>query len=84
MNLNREEKTALLMAQDIIRLKEDFLLESYSFISSILDVYGWTPYSNLVTSHINDKFENRKDDFNSDVFSLAEKILGKKIGGIRK
>lgn len=81
MNLNREEKTALLMAQDIISLKEGFLVENYSFICSILDVYGWTPYSNLVTSQINNKFENRKDDFNSDVFSLAEKILGKKIGG---
>ena len=81
MNLNREEKTALLMAQDIISLKEGFLVENYSFICSILDGDGWTQYSNLVTSQINDEFNERKDDFNSDVFSLAEKILGKKIGG---
>ena len=84
MNLNREEKTALLMAQDIISLKEGFLVENYSFICSILDGDGWTQYSNLVTSQINDEFNERKDDFNSDVFSLAEKLLGKKIKGIKK
>ena len=84
MNLNREEKTALLMAQDIIRLKEDFLLESYSFICSILDGEWWTQYSKLSIKQINFEFEDRKDDFNSDVFSLAEKILGRKIKGIRK
>ena len=84
MNLNREEKTALLMAQDIISLKEGFLVENYSFICSILDGDGWTQYSNLVTSQINDEFNERKDDFNSDVFSLAERLLGKKIKGIRK
>ena len=84
MNLNREEKTALLMAQDIISLKEGFLVENYSFICSILDGDGWTQYSNLVTSQINDEFNERKDDFNSDVFSLAERLLGKKIKGIKK
>ena len=81
MNLNREEKTALLMAQDIISLKEGFLVENYSFICSILDGEWWTQYSKLSIKQINFEFEDRKDNFNSDVFSLAEKILGKKIGG---
>jgi len=81
MNLNREEKTALLMAQDIISLKEGFLVENYRFICSILDGDGWTQYSRLSIQQINYEFKDRKDDFDSDVFSLAEKILGKKIGG---
>jgi len=52
MNLNREEKTALLMAQDIISLKEGFLVENYSFICSILDGEWWTQYSKLSTEKI--------------------------------
>lgn len=84
MKMKQEEKVALLMAQDIVGIKEGFLVQNYSFICSILEGEGWTQYSRLVTSQVNDEFENRKDDFDSEIFDLAEKILGKKIKGVRK
>ena len=81
MNLNIEEKKALLMAQDIIALRETFLVQNYNFICSIIDGQHWTQYSKYSIEQINYEFEDRKSSFDSEVFSLAEKLLGKKIGG---
>lgn len=72
--MNREEKIFLLIAHDIVALKESFLVDNYRLIYSMLYGDRWTQYFLLPDSMIDDDFESCKNNFNSEVSAIAEKL----------
>lgn len=72
--LERKTKIALLMAQDIVMLKNDFFLNDYGFICSILEGDGWKQYKDINDLGIDSEFEDRVLDCNEEIFELAQKL----------
>lgn len=72
--ITRKQKTFLLIAQDIVFLREDFVKNDYDFIFLVLLGKSWNQYDKLVTSQINDQFDCRKKDFDREVYDLAETL----------
>jgi len=76
MALTRDEKVAILMAQDIMGIKNDFTFEDFSFICSVLQGDGWTQYNNLSAKQVDAEFNERWDDIKdcADTLALAHKL----------
>ena len=79
VRLTKEEKIALLMAQDIIVLKQCLNKEIYSFAVDILKG-NHHQYSKMSNKEISYKLEDRQRELYPSVFSLAEKLLDKPDG----
>lgn len=79
VNLNREEKVALMMARDIICLKREINSEYYGFIKHILNG-NYNRYSKMSNKKINYELETTQNLLSSSVFSIAEKLLEKQDG----
>ena len=79
--LSREEKVNILMAQDIVGIKNDFTFEDYSFICSILEGEGWKQYNNLSDEQIEVEFKDRFEDIKDcvETLELAHKLNGEPI-----
>lgn len=74
--LERKTKVALLMAQDIVMLKDDFQAKDYSFVCSILEGDGWKQYNEINDMGIDSEFESRVLDCDEEIFELAQKLDG--------
>lgn len=83
MALTREEKVNILMAQDIVRIKDHLDGEYYSYLCDILTGGGWTQYDKLTDEQIDVEFKeswsNILDDDDVQVLALAHKLNGKPI-----
>ena len=79
--LTREEKINILMAQDIIGIRQDMEFEDYSFICSVLEGDGWKQYNNLTDEQVNIEFKDRFEDILdcADTLALAHKLNGEPI-----
>ena len=76
MSLTRDEKVAILMAQDIVDIKRNMEFEDYSFLCSILQGEGWKQYNLLTKEQINMEFNDRWNDIKdcADTLALAHKL----------
>lgn len=76
MALTRDEKVAILMAQDIVSIKQDIEFEDYSFLCSILQGDGWKQYDLLTKEQVDMEFNDRWDDIKdcADTLALAHKL----------
>ena len=76
MSLTRDEKVAILMAQDIVSIKQDIEFEDYSFLCSILQGDGWKQYDLLTKEQVDMEFNDRWDDIKdcADTLALAHKL----------
>ena len=76
MGLTRDEKVNILMAQDIISIKQDIDFEDYSFLCSVLQGDGWKQYDNLTDEQIDVEFKDRFEDIKdcADTLALAHKL----------
>jgi len=85
MSLTRDEKVAILMAQDIVSIKQDIEFEDYSFLCSILQGEGWKQYNLLTKEQINMEFLDRWDDIKdcAETLELAHKLNEKPINLLR-
>ena len=85
MALTRDEKVAILMAQDIVDIKRNMVYEDYSFICSILQGEGWKQYNLLTKEQINMEFLDRWDDIKdcAETLELAHKLNEKPIDLLR-
>ena len=85
MALTRDEKVAILMAQDIVDIKRNMVYEDYSFICSILQGEGWKQYNLLTKEQINMEFNDRWDDIKdcAETLQLAHKLNEKPIDLLR-
>ena len=70
MALTRNEKINILMAQDIVCIKNDFAFEDYSFICSMLKGEGWTQYNLLTKEQLDMEFNDRFNDIRGCVKTL--------------
>ena len=79
--LTREEKINILMAQDIIAIRQDMEFEDYSFICSVLQGEGWKQYDNLSDKQVDMEFNDRWDDIKDcvETLELAHKLNGEPI-----
>ena len=76
MSLTREEKINILIAQDIVSIKQDMEFEDYSFIYSVLQGDGWKQYNDLTDEQVNSEFKDRWHDIKdcADTLALAHKL----------
>ncbi len=85
MSLTRDEKVAILMAQDIVDIKRNMVYEDYSFICSILQGEGWKQYNNLSDKQVDMEFCDRWDDIKdcAETLELAHKLNEEPINLLR-
>ena len=76
MSFTRDEMTNILIAQDIILIKDSMEYNDFSFIYSILRGDGWKQYDNLTEKQIKSEFVDRFDQIkDSDItLELAHKL----------
>ena len=74
--LSREEKINILMAQDIMGIKQDIEFEDYNFLYAILKGEGWKQYDLLSDEQVNIEFKDRFDDIKdcAETLALAHKL----------
>lgn len=71
MSLTRDEKINILIAQDIVSIKQDMEFEDYSFIYSVLQGDGWKQYNDLTDEQVNSEFKDRFEDIKDCAATLA-------------
>ena len=76
MGLTREEKINILVAQDIISIKQDIEFEDYSFIYHVIVGDGWKQYKDWSDEEVNSEFKDRFEDIKdcADTLALAHKL----------
>ena len=76
MSLTRDEKINILIAQDIVSIKQDMEFEDYSFIYHVIVGDGWKQYKDWSDEEVNSEFKDRFDDIKDsvDVLALAHKL----------
>ena len=79
--MTKQEKINLLVADDIISIKESMVHEDYDYLYHVLTGLFFTPYPKLSKTQLEDEFNERLDNIkgNFKVLSLAEKINEKPI-----
>ena len=65
-----EEKTAALMARDIMFVKEDLKENNYSFLIEIMSGDYWTQYANLCPESLELEFNELVEQFHEDNLDL--------------
>jgi hypothetical protein len=76
MSLTKDEKINILVAQDIMSIKNDINCDDYSFLHCILTGDGWKQYNNLTNEQINSEFVDRFEDIKdcAETLALAHKL----------
>lgn len=76
-----KEKIALLMAEDILDIKQSISEEDYKLISDILMGKEYKPYAELSKHEIDEEFDKRYDDIkdNTEALALAHVLNGEPI-----
>jgi hypothetical protein len=76
--MTREEKVVLLMAWDVVKLKEDFGKNDYEYLIDILigKKSGFTSYGDLTDKEVDLLYQEAVDDdrLDDEVKELAEKL----------
>jgi hypothetical protein len=71
MNLTKNEKINILIAHDIMSIKNDINKKNYNFIYCVLRGRGWKQYDDLDNSQINKEFNDRLDHIKECMETLA-------------
>lgn len=81
--LTREEKTNLMVAWDILSIREDLYNGDYSLLYGVLvgGDEGYTPYADLTDEQLECEFQERLDDLKqyNEVIDLAGMLNEKPI-----
>jgi hypothetical protein len=79
--MERQEKINILMAHDIMQIREDIENGDYEFVCSILQGEGWEQYNKLTDYQIDDELEDRfvYVNLNDKIIDLANRLNGKPI-----
>jgi len=79
--MERQEKINILMAHDIMQIREDIENGDYELVCSILQGEGWEQYNKLTDYQIDGELEDRfvYVNLNDKIIDLANRLNGKPI-----
>jgi len=84
--LTRDEKTAILMAQDIIRIKQGLKTKDYEYICCILQGDGFKQYYEITDDQLDSEFKeswnwiiNDNNYDSTKILALSHVLNGKPI-----
>ncbi len=79
--MTRQEKINILMAQDIISIKDDMEDNNYEVFCAMLQGDGWKQYNECTDDEIDMLFDASWSDITEDhrILELAHKLNGKPI-----
>ena len=78
----RNEKTSLLMAWDIVALREDLKKNDYQMICGILKGEGYQQYDNMTEEDFNEEFYEKYESqiiYSTKILQLAHVLNGEPI-----
>lgn len=70
MTFSRDEMTNILIAQDIISIRDDMTYNDFEFIYAVLRGDGWRQYDNLTIKQLKSEFVDRFDDIKNCAMTL--------------